>query len=90
MYRHLPAGVHTLKGSLQDRHLGTDRDTMTKRISVTLKDEEYACVLQAVAKVITETNANTNPTEYIRAAINNAVCRDLNIGSVSETTEIKE
>lgn len=63
---------------------------MTKRISVTLKDEEYAALLHAVAAVMTNTGANTNPTEYIRASIVNAVCRDLNIGSISELTEQTE
>jgi len=63
---------------------------MTKRISVTLKDEEYSSLLHAVAVVITKTGTNTNPTEYIRASIVNAVCRDLNIGSISETTENNE
>lgn len=60
---------------------------MTKRLSVTLKDDEYAAVLLSVAAVFRETGVSTNPTEYIRTAIIDACKRDLNVGALSELNE---
>ena len=57
---------------------------MSKRISVTLKDEEYAAVVKAVGTLIFDTGATVNVTDYIRQSIVSAACRDLKVNQISD------
>lgn len=59
-------------------------DSMSKRISLTLSDTEYSALVQAVGVIITTTGTATNPTEYIRGAITQAICKDLKLNQISD------
>ena len=65
-------------------------ETMSKRISMTLSDDEYAALVQAVGVIITTTGTTTNLTQYIRDAIIGAVCRDLKLNQLSDYQGIKK
>ena len=51
---------------------------------MTLSDDEYSALVQAVGVIITTTGVSTNPTQYIRDAIICAVCRDLKLNQLSD------
>lgn len=51
---------------------------------MTLSDAEYSAVVQAVGVIITTTGTATNPTEYIRGAITQAICKDLKLNQISD------
>ena len=57
---------------------------------MTLSDLEYSAVVQAVGVIITTTGTTTNLTQYIRDAINGAVCRDLKLNQLSDFEGIKK
>ena len=65
-------------------------ETMSKRISMTLSDDEYAALVQAVGVIITTTGVSTNPTQYIRDAIICAVCRDLKLNQLSDFVGVEK
>lgn len=57
---------------------------MSKRTSMTWTDDQYAAIVKAVGKLIVETGATTNVTEYIKTATIASVCRDLGVNQLSD------
>ena len=51
---------------------------------MTLSDDEYSALVQAVGVIITTTGVSSNPIQYIRDAIICAVCRDLKLNQLSD------
>ena len=49
-----------------------------------MSDTEYSALVQAVGVIITTTGTATNPTEFIRAAITQAMCKDLKLNQISD------
>lgn len=82
MYFTLQAdNIHPTGTSLSACRTGLN---MSKRISLTLSDTEYSALVQAVGVIITTTGTATNPTEYIRGAITQAICKDLKLNQISD------
>ena len=81
-------------GHLSPQHPGIPArvqvETMSKRISMTLSDDEYSALVQAVGVIITTTGVSTNPTQYIRDAIICAVCRDLKLNQLSDFVGVEK
>ena len=86
--------LHTSTGHLSPYHPGIPArvqvETMSKRISMTLSDDEYSALVQAVGVIITTTGVSTNPTQYIRDAIICAVCRDLKLNQLSDFVGVEK
>ena len=57
---------------------------------MTLSDDEYSALVQAVGVIITTTGVSTNPTHYIRDAIICAVCRDLKLNQLSDFVGVEK
>lgn len=57
---------------------------------MTLSDDEYSALVQAVGVIITTTGVSTNPTQYIRDAIICAVCRDLKLNQLSDFVGVEK
>lgn len=57
---------------------------------MTLSDDEYSALVQAVGVIITTTGVSTNPTQYIRDAIICAVCHDLKLNQLSDFVGVEK
>lgn len=59
-------------------------DRMSKRVSFTFSDDEYAAVMKAMGTIIVETGTTISLTEYMKIAIFTCVCHDLEIDKISD------